>query len=175
MKKFIEENKQLLKFYSLASKVIGWALILGGTLWFLLFALCILAARDAAGELRWPPLTENVTYATSAFVFDFVFLGLVALVLSRLIECIVQDVYQPARLLRFGSVILYIYAGLVIGRAILTYHLWHVGVPGIYGAGHLLFAQPLVFPTLAKALILVGAGVILHRLLPVIEESKTLV
>jgi hypothetical protein len=175
MKKFIEENRRLLKFYSLASKVIGWALIWGGTLWFLLFALCILAARDAAGELRWPPLTENVTYATSAFIFDFVFLGLVALILSRLIEYTVQGEHPPGRLLRFGNVILYVYAGLVIGRAILTYHLWNLGVPVGYGAGHLLFAQPLVFPTLAKALILVGAGVILQRLLPVIEESKTLV
>jgi hypothetical protein len=35
--------------------------------------------------------------------------------------------------------------------------------------------QPLLVTTLAKILLLIGIGMILHRLLPVIEESKTLV
>jgi hypothetical protein len=175
MEAFIQKNRRLLKFYCLAAKVIGWVLIWGGILWFGLFTLCILAASDAAGEMRWPYTTENATYATTAFVFDFVFLGLVALVLSQLAYCLIQDEYKPGRLLRYGQVIFYVYAGLVIGNAILTYHLWQIGVPASSGAGHLLFAQPLVFPTLAKAAILIGAGVILGRLLPVIEESKTLV
>lgn len=40
---------------------------------------------------------------------------------------------------------------------------------------HRLLAQPFILPTVAKVLILIGTGLILRRLLPVIEESKTLV
>jgi hypothetical protein len=39
----------------------------------------------------------------------------------------------------------------------------------------LLFIQPFLLPTVAKVLILVGLGQIIHRIIPVIEESKTLV
>lgn len=175
MREFVEENKGLLKFYGVAARVIGWVLICGGTIWFLLFALCILAARDAAGELRWPHTVENITYATSAVIFDFVFPGLIALVLAQLAKCLVEDAGHLGRLLRFGDVILYVYAALVVGRAVLTYHIWHVGPLGNYSAGHLLFAQPLVMPVIAKVLIIVGLAQVLRRMLPIIEEWKALV
>jgi hypothetical protein len=175
MTNFIEKNAALLKFYSIAARIIGWVLICGGTIWFLLFALCILAARDAAGELRWPHETENVMYATSAAIFDFVFPGLIALVLAQLARRLVQDEYQPGRLLRFGDIILYAYAGLVICRAALTYYIWRVGLLGNYTAGHLLFVQPMVIPVIAKVLIIAGLAYVLRRVLPIIEEWKSLV
>jgi hypothetical protein len=172
MRAFIEENRGLLKFYGVAARVIGWVLICGGTIWFLLFVLCILAARDAAGELVWPHTTENATYAISAVIFDFVFPGLIVLVLAQLLKSLIEDGGQIGRLLRFGDVILYMYAGLLIGRAVLMYQ---VGLPGKYGAGHLLFAQPLVIPLIAKVLIIVGLAQILRRMLPILEEWKSLV
>jgi len=42
-------------------------------------------------------------------------------------------------------------------------------------SAYILLVQPLLVPTVAKVLLLIGVGMILHRLLPVIEESKTLV
>jgi hypothetical protein len=41
--------------------------------------------------------------------------------------------------------------------------------------GHFIFIKPLIVPLATKVLILVGLGQILRRILPVIEESKTLV
>ncbi len=175
MKNLIEKNKALLKFYGIAARVIGWVLICGGIIWFLLFALCILAVRDAAGELVWPHMVENVMYATSAVIFDFVFPGLIVLVLTQLLKCLVEDGGQPGRLLRFGDVILYVYAALLIGRAVLMYHVWHVGLLGDYSTGHLLFAQPLVIPVIAKVLIIAGLAQVLRRMLPILEEWKALV
>ena len=39
----------------------------------------------------------------------------------------------------------------------------------------MLFIQPLLSPLPAKIILLIGAGMIIRRLLPVIDESKTLV
>jgi hypothetical protein len=38
----------------------------------------------------------------------------------------------------------------------------------------LLFVSPLLVPMLAKILIVVGLGVILKRVIPIIDESRTL-
>jgi hypothetical protein len=73
----------------------------------------------------------------------------------------------------------YIYAIFLVLRAFaLNYWLVHVKFPEIVGSSEsarILLVQPLLGPTLAKVLLLIGVGMILHRLLPVIEESKTLV
>ena len=175
MNQFVEQNRGFLRFYSTAAKIIGWVLICGGIIWFLLFALCILVIDDAAGDLGWSHTTENAIYATSVFVFDFVFLGLIALVLSQLIDCIVQGDYRPGPLLRFGNVILYIYALLIIARAIISYRTWRISLLGGYGTGHMLFIQPIVVPVIAKVLIIVGLAEVLRRVLSMVEESKTLV
>jgi hypothetical protein len=175
MNEFIEKNRQLLKTFSIAARVIGWVLILGGSIWFLLFVLCILAVSDAAGSLGWPYTNENFLYASSAFVFDFVFLGLLVLIIGQLIKYTLETEYKPGWLLRFGDKILYVYALAVICRAILRYCILHTDLLEKFGSGRLLFIQPIVVPLAAKALIIVALGMLLRRVLPVIEESKTLV
>jgi hypothetical protein len=175
MNEFIEKNRGLLRFYGIAARVIGWVLIIGGVIWFLLFALCILAVSDAAGSLGWPYTNENLLYASSAFVFDFIFLGLLILIIGQLIRYTLETEYKPGWLLRFGDKILYVYALVVVGRAILRYCILHADLMEKFGSGRLLFIQPIVVPLAAKALIIVALGILLRRLMPVIEESKTLV
>lgn len=175
MNEFIEKNRGLLRLYGIAARVIGWVLIIGGGIWFLLFVLCILAASDAAGTIGWPYTNENFLYASSAFVFDFVFLGLLALVIGQLIRYMLETEYRPGRLLRIGDKILYAYAFIAIGRAIARYYILRPDLLDKFGSGRLLFIQPLIVPLTAKVLIIVALGIVLRRLLPVIEESKTLV
>jgi len=175
MNEFIEKNKALLQFYGIAARIIGWVLIFGGCFWFLLFVFCILAASDAAGSLEWPYTNENFLYASSVFFFDFVFTGLLVLVVGQLIRYILETEYRPRWLLLCADKILYVYAFAVIGRAISRYYILHTSLMEKFGSGRLLLIQPQVIPLTAKILIIVALAVILRRVLLVIEESKTLV
>lgn len=175
MKKFLEENKGLLKFYCIAARIVGWVLVCGGTVWFLLYVLCILVVSDAAGELRWPHTLKNVIYSTSSFVFEFLFPGLIALIVAQLIGYMIANKNKDSRLLQYGEYVLYAYAVLVIGKAVLQYYLWHGIILEGQGAGGLLFIQPLIVPVAAKVLIIIGLAQALRRVMPVIEEWKTLV
>ncbi len=175
MNEFIEQNRRLLKIYCIAARVVGWVLIFGGTFWFLLFVLCILAVSDAAGTIGWPYTDENFLYASQALIFDFVFPGLLALLVGQLIKYLAETEYRPGWILRYGDKILYVYAAVVVGRVISRYHAWQAGLLGKSSSGHLLLIQPLVVPLAAKVLIIVALGIVLRRALSVIEESKTLV
>lgn len=175
MNEFIEQNRKLLKFYCTAARIFGWVLICGGVIWFLLFVLIILAVNDAAGSIGWPHTPENFVYASKSFAFEFILPGLIALLVAQLIRYMLETEYRPGWILRYGDGVLYVYAALLIGQNILTYYFSRAELLGKYGSGHLLFIQPLIVPLAAKILILVGLGQVLRRLLPVIQESKTLV
>lgn len=172
MNGFIEKNRQLLRTYCVAARTIGWVLICGGGFWFLLFVFCILAVSDAAGSIGWSYNDENFLYASSVFVSDFIFPGLLALVLGQIIRCILETEYKAGWFLRFGDKILYVYAVAVIGRAVSRYYILHAGLLGKFGSGHLLFIQPVIVPIAAKILIIIAFGILLRRVLPVIEDSK---
>ena len=175
MSEFIEQNRQSLRFYRLAARIIGWVLICGGTIWFLIYLFCILAAMDAADELVWPPALKNIIYSSSSYVFELLFPGLIAIIVAQLIAYIIANESKQSRLLQYGQFILYAFAALVVGRAILHYCLWHDIVFEGQNAAGLLFIQPLIVPVTAKFLILVALAQAFRWILTVIEESKTLV
>ncbi|MHC4511877.1 MAG: hypothetical protein ACYTAO_23515 [Planctomycetota bacterium] len=175
MNEFIERNKRLLRFYCVAARICGWALLFGGTIWFLLFVLVTLAVSDAAGTIGWPYTSENFIYASVSFTFEFLLPGLIALLLAQLVRYMLESDYQPAWILQCGDKILYVYAVLLIGQNALIYYALQVGLLAKQGPGHLLLVQPLMVPLVVKMLILVGLGQILRRIIPVIEESKTLI
>ncbi len=175
MNEFIEKNRRLLKFYCMATRIFGWVLICGGTIWFLLFVLVTLAVSDAAGSIGWPYTLDNFVYSTSSYVFEFVLLGLIALVVAQLIRYLLESEYTPGYILRFGDKILYVYAALLISQNTLIYYILHLGLLSTLRPGRFLLIQPLIVPLAAKILILVGLGQILRRILNVIEEAKTLV
>jgi len=142
MNEFIEKNRGLLRLYSTAARVIGWVLIIGGVIWFLLFVLCVLAVSDAAGTIGWPYTDENFLYASSVFVFDFVFTGLLVLVVGQLIRYTLETEYRPRWLLQYSDKILYAYAVVVIARAISRYYILHANLLEKFGSGRLLLIQP---------------------------------
>jgi hypothetical protein len=175
MNEFIEKNRRLLKFYCTAARIFGWVLICGGTIWFLLFVLGILAVDDAAGTIGWPHTLDNFVYSTSSFVFEFVMLGMIALLVAQLIKYMLESEYTTSYILRFGDKILYTYAALLIGQNTLIYYVLNRELLSTLKPGHFIFIKPLIVPLATKVLILVGLGQILRRILDVLEESKTLV
>jgi hypothetical protein len=170
MNEFIEQNRRLLKFYCTVALIIGWLLIIGGFLWFIptMTSLNINDLYKGA---------DAILYVVSALLFDFFLPGLIALGVVQFIRYLFEDVKKPGCILRAADWLFYIYAGFLIVKTYLQYFwnsTWYAEVIESE-TSRLLFIQPFLLPTVAKVLILVGLGQIIRRIMPVIEESKTLV
>ena len=172
MNEFIEKNRALLKLYCIAAQIIGWVLLPGGCIWIILF---LSGPRQSDIVARG----DALLYALSSMLYDFMFPGLIALGLAQFIRYLFGSEHKPGGILRHGEKIFYMYAGFLIVKTFLRHvwytHVWYAGIIGESTFSRLLFMQPFILPTVAKALILVGLGQVLRRILPVIEESKTLV
>ena len=170
MNEFIKQNRRLLKFYCTVALIIGWLLIAGGFIWFIptLKSLNINDLYKGA---------DAILYVVSALLFDFFLPGLIALGVMQFIRYLFEDVKKPGCILRAADWLFYIYAVFLIVKTYLQYFwniTWYAEVIESE-TSRLLFIQPFLLPTVAKVLILVGLGQIIRRIMPVIEESKTLV
>jgi hypothetical protein len=175
MKAIVEQNRSLLRFYEQAARAVGWVLLCGGVIWLLIFAFWVLASVDAAGELRWPGLSRNLAYAGSAFLVSFVAPGLLALLIAQFIKHSLAAEGRPAWILRHGGWVLYACALALVVQALLRIRGWDPAAAADPDRAGLLFVSPSLVPLLAEILVCVGSGQLLERLLPIIDESKTLV
>jgi hypothetical protein len=182
MVQFIEKHRRLLRAYCLIAQILGWFLILGGILWF--FAI-------VTGNVVKAPQTDEqyidiLLYIAYSYVYDFVIPGLLAFAIGGLLDYLLRTEAKPHLILRMMDKLCYLYAIFLILRFFSAIQYfgnnpwWFVNfkfltVSEMSVSARLLLVQPLLGPTLAKVLLLIGIGMILHRLLPVIEESKTLV
>ncbi len=159
---FIEKNKKLLRTYCIAARIIGWVLVILSAMPALLIPYIISGVfHEYPGGIipMLGPLVE--------VLFGRLPLGVIVLGVAQLIRYVSERQYQPGWLLRHGSGILYLFAALMITGPIIRYFcIKHID--SSYIVMHLL-------ADVAKMLILVGLGNILKRIMPVIEESKTLV
>jgi len=105
--------------------------------------------------------------AFSVVLFVWLPLGIIVLGVAQLIKYVSESEYQPGWLLRHGTGILYLFAVLMLVNSVIRYCF----LMPIESSGIGMF----LLPDVAKMLILIGLAEILKRVLPVIEESKTLV
>ena len=169
MNEFIKKNSALLKLYCVVAGIIGWLLIVGGIFWFIQSA----SSMDTSTARR----PEGLMYLITSMLFDFVLPGLIALGVMQFIRYVFEDKGKPGCLLGMADWLFYVYAVFLTLKAYfkyIWYNDWYAEAISLE-TSRLLFIQPFLLPTVAKVLILVGLGQILRRLLPVIEESKTLV
>ena len=166
--KLAPEGKKLLGLLCKAVQVIGWVVVAGGVFWF------IRLVSGPSGKLTEGSAgIEELLTMISWFAFDFVFIGLAAVILAQLARYALGRENKAGLLLRCGDKILYFFAFLGVLWAFFRVRL---NIELIQDASfRLLYVQPLILPTIAKALILVGLGQILKRIMPVIEEYKSLV
>ena len=110
-----------------------------------------------------------------ALVVGFVLLGFILLGLAQFVRYLYESEYQPGWILRHGDKILYVYAlGLIIGP--ILHYLFQTKIFGYTGTVDLfLFLSGALVPAIARTLIFVGMAQILKRMVPMVEESKTLV
>jgi hypothetical protein len=178
MNEFIEKNSRLLRIYCVVAKGVGWFLLLVGALWFAYGISGIYTIN--AGQIRTAQQRESIevsTYFALTHAFDFVILGLLAFSISQLLVYIIRPEVKVGLMLRLADKLCYIYVVVLIFEAFVAANLFFlnpifVEVSQFY---RMLFIAPLLSPLPAKIILLIGAGVIIRRLLPVIEESKTLV
>ena len=167
---FIEKNRKLLLLYYWAARVGGWV--------FLALASLTAAGKSVALASRigdWQEfnrfLQREVPWGTFSNGLPT---GLLALGIAQLIWYLLEKDHKPRWILRNADKLLYTYTAIST-----VYYCWRGMAEVVYR-----FHQPYDFPfrliftvlfILLKFLVLVGAAQILRRLLPMIEESRTLV
>jgi hypothetical protein len=166
MNEFIRQNRKLLNFYCVAARVIGWVLVILSAMPSLLIPYIISGVFH-----EYPGGILPLLGALLEVLFGRLPLGVIVLGVAQLIRYVSESEYQPGWLLRHGTGILYLFAALMITGPIIRYCFYIHGIKPVDSSsivGHLL-------ADVSKMLILIGLGQILKRILPVIEESKTLV
>ena len=152
-------------FYCIAARIIGWVLVI---LWGAIPALSIpFCAYKALRFHVFPPDMLLMLSGSLAVLFGQLPLGIIVLGVAQLIRYVSESEYQPGWLLRHGTGILYLFAVLMLVNSVIRYCF----LMPIESSGIGMF----LLPDVAKMLILIGLAEILKRVLPVIEESKTLV
>lgn len=161
MNEFIEKNRRLLKLYCVAARIIGWILLITACTW----TVSILSGYGRSSMPFVMPIT----------IFIRILVGLVVLGVAQFIRYLFDREYQAGWILRHGEKILYLYAALRVIRIafLLFLDAKKMGDSVYYSPWGFLVLNGL--PVVAGALILVGLAQILQRIMPVIEESKTLV
>jgi hypothetical protein len=177
MNEFIEKNSRLLRTYCVVAKCVGWFLLLVGTLWFAYAIWGIYTIN--AGQITTAQQRESIEISTFSVThaFDFVIPGLLAFSISQLLVYIIRPEVKAGLMLRLADKLCYIYVVVLIVGAFATANSWFANPQFVEVSQRyrMLFIQPLLSPLPAKIILLIGAGMIIRRLLPVIDESKTLV
>lgn len=158
---YLEKNTRSLKVCCTVLRVAGWLLMVGGVL---IFAQYLTMVDLSSRFIRYMTLPK--------FVTSHLYPGILAIGLGQFITYIFDSKYQPGWLLRRADKIVYLYAVLYLLGGLLHYFF----ILGVARAEPLWWPHVLTLPLLvAKIVILVGLGRLLRLVMPVIEESRTLV
>lgn len=172
MNEIIEKNRRLLHFYCEILRTIGSLILILGLIGG--FALTIFKLVTKFGYWHAPKSYEMVISVMPLSAFSIIFYGLGILGLVQFIRYLVEEDYKPGWILRHGYMFFNLYALFIIVSVVWVY----TTIPGflsLSSSTEVFKILMIVFSITVRVLILVGLGQILRRILPVIEESKTLV
>ena len=169
--RFFAENRGFLKLCSDMARFYGvLCLILAGVV--VLFA--ILAVSGSMGtehRTRW--LT---TFGPFTRIPILALRGLLALVVAEFISYLIADEGKPKWLLRHGDLVIYAYVCFLLVLAIRTgFFPPAVSGSAVHYSSNLGLGLIGLLSTAAVALMWIGIGITLRKVLPIIRESKTLV
>jgi len=169
MNEIIEKNRRLLHFYCETLRTIGSVILI-----LVLVGGCAMATLALFSKFGYwhAPKSFNMMIARPTSFFKGIFFWIGILGLAQFVKYLIERNYKPGWILRHGEIIFYLYALLTILNDVWVY-MTNYHSPSLYTRVPVILAT--VFSTAVKVLILVGLGQILRHLLPVIEESKTLV
>ena len=168
MNEFIEKNRALLRSYCIGARIIGWLL--------LIIAIVLAVVKPYLGSSVSEEHRLYMIYAIcSEIVVGYVLLALILLGFAQFVRYLYESEYQPGLILRHGDKVLYLYALALIVNPILLYY-FRMKVIEFANISNLFeYVIALILPAIAKALIFIGMAKVLKRMVPMVEESKTLV
>ena len=166
---FIEKNRKWLLFYYWAARIGGWM--------FLALAFLAMAGHSVALASRvtdWPEFCRYYQHDVPWGTFSIGLpTGLLALGIAQLIKYLLETDHRPDWILRNSYKLFYIYTAILI-----VYYCWRITTDVVLHFNEPYFPARLILSViflLVKLLVLVGVAELLRRLLPMIEESKTVV
>ncbi len=164
MIEFIEKNRRVLHFYCETLRTIGKVILILGLL--SVCAITTLVLLSKFGDWHALKSFEKMIIVMPLGAFNIFFIGIGILGLAQFIKYLVERDYKPGWILRHGEMFFYLYALLTILSVGWAYTMIAPITPSVI---------LVVFSTAVRVLVLVGLGQIFRHLMPVIEESKTLV
>jgi len=166
MNGFFVKNEGLLKFYCIVARITGWLVLSVGCL---AAASHSLALYSRIGNRE--ALQAYLLQVPWGMIVNFIPAGILALGVAQFIRYLFDSDYQQGWILRYGQQILCLWAAVYCVWAYLV-EIGFISPATTKSWWRLIFLLPFLG---AKVLALVGLGQILRRVIPVIDESRTLV
>ena len=170
MNEFIEKNKSLLRSYCLITRIIGWLI--------LIVALVIAVVKLLSGFDVGDKFDCYMIYRLFIDLsLRYMLIGLILLGLAQFLRYLYESEYHLGLILRHGDKLLYLYALALIVNPIFDYfyRMKIIGMTYANTGSLFLYLLIVLLPAIARSLIFLGMARVLKRMVPVIEESKTLV
>jgi len=166
----IEKNKRYLRFCSYVAQFSGLLLLLLG------FISLVLTLWNFYPTDRLPKhdVAAFVYKFISPFILRLIFPGLFLLGINQLIKCLIDINFKPNWILKFSDKIIYLYVVLLIINFIF-FLIYPTGAIIASPHHYLTTWIPSAIFTSVKVLLWIGMAQVLRRIVPIIEESKTLV
>jgi hypothetical protein len=170
MNTFIQKNKKLLKFYYIVLRLSGWGLLI-----FSLISPVVMFILTKNSDAF---VKEEIVKIALLHYFSLMFLGLFGIGLAQLLKYLFDSNYKPGFILSHGNKIIYAYVifTFIISSKHIIGFVRYLRLSDM--EGQLIFLSNFITYAvyfIAKAFILIGLAQFLKRLLPIIEEQKTLV
>ena len=171
MNAFIKKNEKLLKFYHVALRLSGLLLL---TLGLCSYGIVIIMTRTLGAEAIGVA-TINLPLRS----LHLILFGLLGIGIAQLIHYLYDHNYKPGFILRHGDKFLYTYIILAFTAQVIR----HVFAAKFLADSDIENSYILYFSTLlisvalfaAEILILIGLAQFSKRIMPIIEEHKSLV
>ena len=170
MNELIEKNRRLLHFYCETLRTIASVILI-----FQLIAVCTMTIFALLSKFGYWPGTKPFNMVIPTFLPSYlkaIFFWIGILGLAQFVKYLYESKYLPGWILRHGDMFFYLYAFLTILEVVWIY-MTNDHSPALYTRAIKISGS--VLGTAVKVMVLVGLGQILRRLMPVIEESKSLV
>ena len=170
MNDFIEKNERFLRLCCNVTRFFGLLL--------LFFAGIIGIGIPLSGWLWGGWSTDECTKflpLAPQLIVSIVFPAIFLLGIEQFMRCLVKVSFKPSWILRFGDKIIYLCVILIFMNLIHRLVLIKSSLHAFSQWTYLQTAVIMAIPIFVKMLLLVVLGVVLRRIMPIIEESKTLV